>query len=395
MYCFLLQVDGTMSGSNGTNDAGSSPDFNGFTDINGSFDNNTMNDDTINGQDNTYHCQLYRFIMSVGVTGSLCVFGIVGNILTLLVFSKYNKSSSDVKNKSSAPLLLSGLAISDMILLLTLLIMKPVPAFVSFTHILTGLDFVSFFAFLFVYGWACVNLAQSINSWIIVVITVHRFIAIIFPHKATIHCTYKKAKLHLIIVTLAVCVYEFASFFDRKVLKFVDSNNKTYYIPVHANHSFDYWYQILYKTTSYYIVMYVIPWILLAVMTVFLVRAVRQARKFRSQMATNQADNTEDITKSLIAIVVMSLICRPWEPIRRLMEAMLGRQPGCGHYYFYYEEFPALTTVINSSVNFVLYCFFTKRFPETLKEMFKKTSQVLESYSMDTSLSNVTLQNED
>ena len=361
-----------MSDWNDTNGTGSPSGFTGLADINGSFNNNIMDDDTTEGQENTYHCQLYRFIMSVGVTGSLCIYGIVGNILTLMVFSRYNKSSLDLKNKSSAPLLLSSLAISDMILLLTLLIVKPVPSFVSFTHILTGLDFVSFFAFLFVYGWACVNLAQSINSWIIVAVTVHRFIAIIFPHKVTIHCTYKKAKLHLIIVTLAVCVYEFASFFDRKVVKFVDSNNKTYYIPVHSDHCFNYWCQIVYKTTSYYLIMYIIPWILLAVMTVFLVRAVRQAGKFRSQMATNQADNTEDVTKSLIAIVVMSLICRPWEPIRRLMEARLERQPGCGHYYFYYEEFPALTTVINSSVNFFLYCLFTKRFPETLKEMFKK-----------------------
>ena len=206
-------MNGTMSDRNGTNGTGSPSGFTGLTDINGSFDSNTTNGDTPNGQENTYNCQLYRFMMSVGVTGSLCIFGIVGNILTLMVFSRYNKSSSDLKNKSSAPLLLSGLAISDMILLLTLLIVKPVPSFVSFTHILTGLDFVSFFALLFVYGWACVNLAQSINSWIIVVVTVHRFIAIIFPHKAAIHCTYKKAKLHLIIVTLAVCIYEFPSFF--------------------------------------------------------------------------------------------------------------------------------------------------------------------------------------
>ena len=106
-------------------------------------------------------------------------------------------------------------------------------------------------------------------------------------------------------------------------------------------------------------------------------------------MATNQADNTEDVTKSLIAIVVMSLICRPWEPIRRLMEAMLGSQPGCGHYYFYYEEFPALTTVINSSVNFILYCLFTKRFPETLKEIFRKKPEDEGTCSMNTSVSTV------
>ena len=64
-----------------------------------------------------YNCQLYRFMMSIGVTGSLCLFGIVGNILTLLVFRKFSKDSSDKRIRSSAALLLSALAISDFALL--------------------------------------------------------------------------------------------------------------------------------------------------------------------------------------------------------------------------------------------------------------------------------------
>ena len=117
--------------------------------------------------------------------------------------------------------------------------------------------------------------------------------------------------------------------------------------------------------------MYLIPWILLAIMTLFLIRAVKQAQQFRSQMGNSNQDKTEDITTSLIAVVVTSLVCRPWEPIRRLMEAILGGQPGCAHYYFYYEEFPSLTSALNSSANFVLYCFFGKRFPETITAMFR------------------------
>ena len=95
----------------------------------------------------TYNCQLYRFIMSVGLTGSLCVFGILGNILTLLVFSKFNRNSSDKKSRSSAPLLLSGLAISDFSLLFTLFIVKSIPSFVSFTKIYPNFFVTYFFAF--------------------------------------------------------------------------------------------------------------------------------------------------------------------------------------------------------------------------------------------------------
>ena len=371
-----------------------SGDSSTFGEIEDLFDNDTLYGQMFNSTEmqespvsqTTYHCQLYRFIMSVGLTGSLCVFGIVGNILTLLVFSKFNKNSSESKHRSSAPLLLSGLAISDLALLLSLFVMKTVPSFLSFTDIFP--EFFTIYAFLLVYGWPCVGVSQSVNTWITVLVAMHRFIAIIFPHKAAIHCTYKKAKIHLVVVTLTVTVYELPTFFDNNVLKIIDSNNKTIYIPAYGELNLNHWYQLVYKTSLYYIIMYLIPWIILAIVTGFLTRAVKQAQQFRSQMGNSHHDNTEDITTSLIAVVVTSLICRPWEPVRRVIEAILGTQPGCGHYYYYYEEFPSLTSALNSSANFVLYCLFGKRFPDTLKEIFriKKSDQEVELKSVSTAV---------
>ena len=367
-----------------------------FHEIGDLFDNITVQVEMFNstemqgspGSQTTYHCQLYRFIMSVGLTGSLCVFGIVGNILTLLVFSKFNKNSSESKHRSSAPLLLSGLAISDLALLVSLFVMKTVPSFLSFTEIFP--EFFSVYAFLLVYGWPCVAVSQSVNTWITVLVAMHRFIAIIFPHKAAIHCTYKKARIHLVMVTLAVTVYELPTFFDNNVVKIIDSNNKTVYIPTYGELNLNHWYQLVYKTSLYYIIMYLIPWIILAIVTVFLTRAVKQAQKFRSQMGNSHQDNTEDITTSLIAVVITSLICRPWEPVRRIIEAILGTQPGCGHYYYYYEEFPSMTSALNSSANFVLYCLFGKRFPDTLKEIFgiRKSNGEVELKSVSTAVTN-------
>ena len=344
--------------------------------------------------DTTPSCQIYRFIMSVGITGSLCVFGIVGNVLTLLVFSKFNRNSSDKKNRSSAPLLLSGLAISDLSLLFILFLVKSVPSFISFTKISPKFFISYIFSFLMVHGWNSVDVAQCVNTWITVLVTMHRFIAIIFPHKAAIHCTYSKARIHLIIICVIIVIYEIPIFFDNEVKELKISENNTIYVPAYRQLNLNYWYQMLYKTTFYYIIMYIIPWILLAIMTVFLVNAVKQAQQFRFKMGNNptQQDNTEDVTMSLIAVVITSLVCRPWEPIRRIFVAILHNEPGCGHYYFYFEEFPSLTAAINSSANFVLYCLFLKRFPETLKDLFvkKKSAQNINSVvTSATSLSEI------
>ena len=337
----------------------------------------------------TYNCQLYKFLMSVGLIGSLCIFGIVGNILTLLIFSKFSRK--DKKTRSAATLLLSGLALSDTLLLFTLFMMKTVPTFISFT----GIDdnfFVSYtFVFLIVYGWPCVDVAQSVNTWITVLLAIHRFIAIVFPHKSAIHCSYEKARIHLTLICVLIAVYEIPLFLDNKIVHSINDHNNTIYIPGYEKLHTNYWYQLLYKTTFYYIIMYIIPWISLSIMTVFLVKAVKQAQQFRYQMGNNpkQQDNTEDITKPLIAVVIVSLICRPWEPIRRIIEVILGVQPGCGHYYYYFEEFPSLTSALNSSANFVLYCCFLKRFTQTLKEIFISRQSELSLSSTNTSILNV------
>ena len=234
-----------------------------------------------------YNCQFYRFMMSVGVTGSLCIFGIVGNILTLLVFRNFSKESSDKRTSSSAPLLLSALAISDFVLLSSLYIVKSIPSFISFTKIYPKF-FVSYlFYFLMIYGWNIVDVSQCVNTWITVLVTMHRFIAIVSPHKAAIYCTYRKARLHLIISCIVTILFEVPIFFDYEIGVNRVSASETIYIAVHREQAHNYWYQVLYKTTLYYVIMYIVPWFVLAVMTVYLVKAVKQAQLFRSQMGNN------------------------------------------------------------------------------------------------------------
>ena len=167
----------------------------------------------------TFSCKLYQFIMSVGITGTLCVSGIFVNILTVIVFRNLDKNSSDKKGRSSANFLLSSLAVSDMFLLLTLFIMKTVPTFISFTQIDPNF-FVSYvFAFLIVYGWPCVDVAQSVNTWITVLVAAYRFIAIVFPHKSSVYCTCVKAKMHLTLLCAMIFVWEIPIFIDNKVEK--------------------------------------------------------------------------------------------------------------------------------------------------------------------------------
>ena len=115
----------------------------------------------------------------------------------------------------------------------------------------------------------------------------HRFIAIVSPHKAAIHCTYRKAKLHIIISCIIIILFVIPIFFDYKIGTIRVSASEAIYVSVHREQAHNYWYQLLYKTTLYYVIMYIVPWFLLAIMTIYLVKAVKQAQLFRAQIGNS------------------------------------------------------------------------------------------------------------
>ena len=111
------------------------------------------------------------------------------------------------------------------------------------------------------------------------------------------------------------------------------------------------------------------------ILTFVLIRALRSASKFRQQMTPESSSESQDTNTMLIVVVIICIVCQPWEPVRRIMEALLGRQPSCPHYYFYYEEFPSLSFAINSAANFVVYCLLGSKFRRALKQSLCFTSK--------------------
>ena len=72
-------------------------------------------------------------------------------------------------------------------------------------------------------------------------------------------------------------------------------------------------YKLWYHGVSFYMVIYVIPLILLATLTYKLVKAVREARQKRAQLASSEASTNprksdEDVTVSLVAVVCVFLL---------------------------------------------------------------------------------------
>ena len=219
-------------------------------------------------------CALYKLFFSVVIIGSLCVSGVIGNILAVIVLFAYDRSSSN----TSTPLLLGALSISDTFVLITVFMMKTVPSLCDFTA-WCGSFMVDTFPYWLVYGWPCVDLAHAYSTSITVVVAVHRYIAVCRPHKAKTVCTRTHGFGHLALVVVFCTLFELPVFLDFKLdVTFDNTTNTTQLLRLYSTLGNDKIYQLVYKTTAYYIILYLIPCLVLITLTVLLVRALKKTK---------------------------------------------------------------------------------------------------------------------
>ena len=119
-------------------------------------------------------CWLYAFVLYVAFVCPLCVLGLIGNGLTLAVLSKE-------KSKSATFFLLKCLAVSDSFVLLCWTTLQHYGSLVYFENLRAVLMTHSLSIFVAMQPFCAAS--QSIATWLVVMVTWHRYIAVCLPHK--------------------------------------------------------------------------------------------------------------------------------------------------------------------------------------------------------------------
>ena len=84
-------------------------------------------------------------------------------------------------------------------------------------------------------------------------------------------------------------------------------------------------------------------------MTYRLIVAVRSFYK-RREFVTKKAQAENDMTKTLVVVVLMFMTCQILNPIRRILVAVLpASQLGCGSFYFYFTYLMAPALALDAS----------------------------------------------
>ncbi len=305
-------------------------------------------------------CDKINFAFYVIVLGVLLLVGLFGNTLTCVTFWSSRK-------KNATSFILIWLAFFDTGTLLVYFIMIAVPVYGYYVGIQSR--FLAYdFAYMNAYVWPLGTSFHLASTWMVVLVTFNRFIAVCHPHKVKQYCLMTKTRFQVGTITVASFVFNIPRWVDEVVAP-SDDGKRNLVLP--RDFMRQQGYELAYNVVLYYLLICVIPFLMLLGMTYLLAVALRDARSRRQEM-TRAKREEEDLTVTLVAIVVVFIVCQTPNPIRRAMKALIPPENrGCDSAYNYFGIFTTCMICVNSATNFILYWLFNPRFRRTFRHRLR------------------------
>ncbi|CAD5113432.1 unnamed protein product [Dimorphilus gyrociliatus] len=330
-------------------------------------------------------CVTFDFmIQSVGM-GILIVFGFTGNILSMICLNRD-------RSKTATPFLLISLEVADTFFLGFAVLLRVVPS--TAIYILypgeapSSLNTLLSFCGAYVYPLALVS--ETTTIYLTLLVTVNRYVSVCKPYEVSRIRSVTHARRYVCLIVLLSFAINLPRFFEYDYIS-TENSTRSARTSMADNHV----YKIVYANSIYCLVMFLVPLTTLIILNHRLIRALREARRKRAQLLNSDTSRSEDdITLVLIVVVLVFVVCQTPALATQILHSFLeDEQKECPMPYYFYERLSDFMVVVNSSLNFTIYCFCSKRFRQILKNLICKVNSEIpmtEITQLDTKIDNGT-----
>ncbi|KAK2143051.1 hypothetical protein LSH36_883g00062 [Paralvinella palmiformis] len=293
-----------------------------------------------------------QFITGIILYPIIIVIGLTGNTLTMIVLS-HNKMLT------STNVFLTALSVSDIIKLLNDTLYFLVSILLR-RHPLAGNRMLGC---MYPFSHYVFNESVCVSAWLTVSVAVERYISVCHATKARVVCTIHRARIISALVFVSMSLVAVPSAFRYKGVRHRDvaTNATTFSIELSAlgrNRRFMTvytWIQNLFRS--------IIPLFVLIVLNALIIQALRQERISGKRMSARNR-----ITLMLIVVILVFIICI-------FPDAIMSTVFGFGYVdesslVKGIREFTDVLLSLNSAVNFMIYCFCSRSFRTTSREIF-------------------------
>lgn len=291
----------------------------------------------------------------------VCVCGILANVCNIVVLTRHNMVSA-------TNCILTGLAISDSLTMAAYL-----PFALRF-YCLYGTNKSpernSLPAVRFLFFYACFSVVvHTVSIWLTVTLAVFRYVSVRYPHYRKCHCSVKRAKLSILCVWLATLVVCVPNLLVMTIDELRGVSGSVWIVTLRVDtpterfvHALNFWIQA--------VVVKLIPCGGLTVLSLLLLRTMKKVQKARRNMRmANCISNphreraTNRTTAMLLIVVVLFLVTEFPQGIMNLLSGILPSF--VDQVYGPLGDLMDILVLINTAVNFVLYCTMSKDFRKT------------------------------
>ena len=332
----------------------------------------------------TFRITVYVFLGSV-----ICLVGFIGNILSIIVLRR------DRDRKNTTTWLLQALAVADSLYLLASVLIQTLQTIKFDTNWWPA--FTRIYPRARPYVWPIASIVQTTTVWIVLLITVDRYIAVTRPINTYIKKR-KHTKVCVVLIFVAAGLYNIPRFFEKEVVTtFNHCKNRTEYNVVHTPFRLDRTYFLVYHVVLHCIFRTVGPLFVLLFLNVGLIWKFKRAQKTRNHL-TGTAAHYASVTLMVITVVTVFIVCEFPDAMLRIVAVLLHDDPKeqrTNDTLLYLNVISNALLTLNSAVNFLMYCFTGTQFRKTVirlcyhcdwKRRSKRESYLARTLSRETQL---------
>ena len=329
------------------------------TSVNGSlWSNNTIlyiAEDSKLKQFGMWYQELHGYVSIV-----VCIFGIISNIMNIIVLTQRNMITP-------TNYLLTALAIADMLTMTSYL------PYAIYFYCVTVLDsqykHPQGWIIYLIFNTNFIITCHTIAMWLTVSLAVFRYIVVCHHTLGPKLCNLYRAKITIIAVFIATVLFCIPNYVMYKPT-LEDSGGYWF-----SENSFITDFHKVFNFWLFGVVLKVAPCVLLTVLSSLLIHAMRLADRKRQRLksqgkrAESERTSEHNRTTAMLVAVVLCFV------IAELPQGTLAFLSGVDDDIFYNVYMPLgdvwdILVLVNSAVNFVLYCIMSRQFRNTFKVVF-------------------------